>query len=283
VEPPEDGATPASAPDSTLDFVMEVRAGEVIPAVGLKALRAVLLSSPKRVQISGFNYQNREWEIVAADPSAAYTMVRVAMQMVDRSGAVTLPQLEEFAVFVNDFASTYQAVVQAADIQAEMERATSLDGFCAEVDVVVGINVVAPTGQFFHGSKIRSLADGMGLKLQSKGGFHCVAQDGGVLFTLDNQEHKPFLPDQIRSMTTSGVTFLLDVPRSADGIQTFDRMVSMAKSCAESLDGILADDNRVTLSDAGLDKIRDQLRTLYAAMDSRGIAPGAPTALRLFS
>jgi hypothetical protein len=52
---------------------------------------------------------------------------------------------------------------------------------------------------------------------------------------------------------------------------------------AESLDGMLADDNRVALNDTGLDKIRNQLRSIYAAMEQRGIHPGSPLALRLFS
>ncbi len=294
IEPSFEGAQPAAddetlartsvfGVDDSLDFMIEVRAGEVITPIALKALRTVLVSMPKRVQLSGFNYHAREWEPLAADPGAEYTMVRAAMQLVDRSGAVTQTQLEEFATFVKDFASGSQALAQVPDVDLEMQRAAGLDGFCSEVDVVVGINVIAPTGQFFHGSKIRSLADGMGLQLQGAGGFHCSAEDGTVLFTLDNQEHRLFLPDQIRSMTTAGLTFLLDVPRTADGLRAFDRMLTMAKSYAESLDGTLADDNRVTLSDAGLDKIRQQLRAIYASMAARGIAPGGPIALRLFS
>ena len=57
----------------------------------------------------------------------------------------------------------------------------------------------------------------------------------------------------------------------------------MSRSFADSLDGTLADDNRVLLNDSGLDRIRAQLRSIYGAMEQRGIEAGGPLALRLFS
>jgi FtsZ-interacting cell division protein ZipA len=270
-------------PEQLLDCVIEVRASEVMAPLDLKALRSVLANCVKPVQVLGFNYHAREWEPLATDPGAEYTMVRVALQLVDRAGAVTLSQLEEFASHVREFAAGNHAIVQQLDLAGEIARAESLDQFCAEVDEVVGVSVIAPTGQFFHGSKIRSLADGMGLQLQPAGIFQCRGDDGGVLFSLENQEPKAFAPERLRSMTTSGLTFLLDVPRTADGIRAFERMLTVARSYAESLDGILADDNRVTLTEAGLEKIRAHLRGIYASMNARGISAGGAVAMRLFS
>jgi FtsZ-interacting cell division protein ZipA len=63
----------------------------------------------------------------------------------------------------------------------------------------------------------------------------------------------------------------------------FDKMVAMSRSFADSLSGTLADDNRNLLNDAGLDRIRAQLRAIYTAMEKRGIDAGSPVALRLFS
>jgi FtsZ-interacting cell division protein ZipA len=119
--------------------------------------------------------------------------------------------------------------------------------------------------------------------LQSGGVFHCHDEQGGALFSLDNQESDPFLIDRIRNITTPGITFLLDVPRVANGVRVFDRMVAMSRSFADSLDGTLADDNRAMLNDSGLDRIRAQLRAIYTAMEQRGIEAGSPRALRLFS
>jgi len=119
--------------------------------------------------------------------------------------------------------------------------------------------------------------------VQSGGVFHCQDEQGGTLFSVDNQESEPFLIDRIRNITTPGITFLLDVPRVANGPRVFDKMVTMSRSFADSLDGVLADDNRVLLNDSGLDRIRAQLRAIYTAMEQRGIEAGSPLALRLFS
>ena len=46
---------------------------------------------------------------------------------------------------------------------------------------------------------------------------------------------------------------------------------------------MLCDDNRAMLNDSGLEKIRNQLRTIYEAMEQRGIPAGSETARQLFS
>ena len=75
--------------------------------------------------------------------------------------------------------------------------------------------------------------------------------------------------------------------RSGDGGQI--KQVSAAFSenrrriLVANSDGLLADDNRQLLSDLGLDKIRIQLRGIYAAMEARGLPAGSPSALRLFA
>jgi FtsZ-interacting cell division protein ZipA len=209
--------------------------------------------------------------------------VHVALQLVDRSGPVNNEQLGAFGELVKNTAREMAAIAELPETAPALEQAAALDKFCADVDVVVGINVIANTGQVFHGTKIRALAEAAGLHLQSSGVFHCHDDQGGTLFSVDNQESEPFLIDRIRNITTPGITFLLDVPRVANGLRVFDTMVAMSRSFADSLDGTLADDNRVLLNDSGLDQIRTKLRAIYAAMEQRGIEAGSPLALRLFS
>jgi len=271
-----------SLPQTEIDYIAELRAGEVIPAEKLAKLRRTLATLGRIINFSGFDFRSQSWQPLSLD-GARYTSVRTALQLVDRSGPVTGEHMRRFGDAVRSAAHELAAVTELPEFPPALERAADLDRFCAEVDVVVGINVVARTGQVFHGTKIRALAEAAGLNLQPRGVYHCVDNQGGVLFSLENQESEPFLADKIRSLTTPGVTFLLDVPRVSDGLRVFDRMLSMSRSFAESVDGMLADDNRVPLDDAGLDKIRAQLRAIYGAMEQRGIHAGGPLALRLFS
>jgi FtsZ-interacting cell division protein ZipA len=84
-------------------------------------------------------------------------------------------------------------------------------------------------------------------------------------------------------MTTNSLTLLLDVPRQPDGVRVFDQMVAAGRQLATALGGALVDDNRVPVSQTGLEQIRSQLRSIYGQMQARGITPGGPEALRLFA
>jgi FtsZ-interacting cell division protein ZipA len=277
---PKSGVVDVPRPE--IDYIVEIRAGEFIAVDKLVRMQQSLPGLIRRISFGALNYQSKSWEAMTLD-DARYTSVRVALQLVDRSGPVNDEQLRAFGDVVRNTASEMAAIAELPDFVPALEQAVALDEFCAEVDVLVGINVIANTGQVFHGTKIRALAEAAGLHLQSSGVFHCHDEHGGTLFSLDNQEPEPFLIDRIRNITTPGITFLLDVPRVANGLRVFDRMVAMSRSFADSLDGTLADDNRALLNDSGLDRIRAQLRAIYTAMEQRGIEAGSPLALRLFS
>jgi FtsZ-interacting cell division protein ZipA len=265
-----------------IDYVAEIRAGEFVAPARLAEFRQLLGALGRKIILTGMDYQSRSWQPLATD-NPRYTSIRAALQLVDRSGQVRAEQMEAFADAVRASAQQMAAIADLPDFAPYLDLAAELDTFCADVDVVVGINVVADAGQVFHGTKIRALAEASGLQLQSGGVFQLRDEHGRALFTLENQEPAPFQTDLIRNLTTPGITFLLDVPRTADGIKVFDRMVAMSRNFAESLDGTLADDNRALLNDSGLDKIRAQLRAIYTAMARRGIPAGGPVALRLFS
>jgi FtsZ-interacting cell division protein ZipA len=277
---PKSGVVDVPRPE--IDYIVEIRAGEFIAVDKLVRMQQSLPGLIRRISFGGLNFQSKSWEaLVPGD--GRYTSVRVALQLVDRSGPVNDEQLRAFGEAARTTASEMAAIAELPEFAPALEQAGALDEFCADVDVLVGINVIANTGQVFHGTKIRALAEAAGLHLQSSGVFHCHDEQGGTLFSLDNQESEPFLIDRIRNITTPGITFLLDVPRVANGLRVFDRMVAMSRSFADSLDGTLADDNRAMLNDSGLDRIRAQLRAIYTGMEQRGIEAGSPLALRLFS
>lgn len=272
----------AALPNPEVDYVVEMRAGEFVVVEHLAKLQQQLAGLGRRIAFSGFDYQTKAWGPLTLD-AARYTAVRAAIQLVDRSGAVTHEQLQMFGEAMRETARQMSAIADLPEFAPALKLAAELDEFCADVDVVVGLNVIARAGQVFHGTKIRALAEAAGFHLQSSGTFQMTDERGGSLFSLDNRESDPFLADRIRALTTTGITFLLDVPRVGNGLRAFDRMVAISRGMAESLDGMLADDNGVALNDTGLDKIRNQLRSIYAAMEQRGIHPGSPLALRLFS
>jgi FtsZ-interacting cell division protein ZipA len=147
----------------------------------------------------------------------------------------------------------------------------------------MGINIISKDGGAFIGTKIRALAEASGFVLESEGVFrYRDSETNAVLFSLGNFESTLFLPSNMRTLTTHGITFLLDVPRVANGERVFEQMAHIAKLFSSTLNGILVDDNRVPLSENGIKKSKKQLRDLQAEMAENNIPAGSSIALKLF-
>ena len=279
---PVDTGSDDSVVDDSIGYVAEIRSGEVIPAATISGLTQTLTGIERKTQLFGYDHHTRKWAPVF-DPDHEYTAIRVFVQLVDRTGAVTREELERVAALLSEQANAISAIAELPDIDHALSNAATLDEFCVDVDVIVGLSVIARAGQVLHGTQLRALAESNGLELDSNGVFILYGANGEALFTMDNQESKPFRAEQLKELVTQGVTFLLDVPRTGDGLKVFNKMVTTCRQFAESLDGTLCDDNRVMLNDTGLEKIRNKLRSIYETMEQRGIPAGSESARNLFS
>ena len=103
-----------------------------------------------------------------------------------------------------------------------------------------------------------------------------------MLWRLQNYRQEPFTVDNLRVLTTPGIVLLIDVPRVADPVRVFDQMRLIAKRLAQTLEGVLVDDNRRPLDDAALGAIRDQVQVTASALRAAHIEPGGTRATRLF-
>ena len=210
------------------------------------------------------------------------TCLQGFLQLVDRAGPVSEIELSKFRDISQEFASQFNAAIDCPDIVDEHEQAVLLDKFCANVDIMIGINIISKDEGAFIGTKIRALAEASGFKLDTEGVFKYIDEDNVILFTLNNYETAPFLPESMKSLTTHGITFLLDVPRVANGEKVFDQMTHIAKLFSNTLGGTMVDDNRVPLSDNGLIRSRQQLNEIQDQMRSQNIPSGGSSAMRLF-
>jgi hypothetical protein len=273
---------PAEVAADPICYCAELYAGEPVTAAALdQLLRAVGALSP-RVRLEGRRTAAESWQTMERGAFGGFGQVRACLQLVDRRGVVTKQDVIVFQSAVARCAASVPASANIPEAEPALVRARELDSFCEEVDVAVGINLVAPRGRPFLGTRLRGLAEAAGFRL-AEGAFAYPDAQGGVRFTLENQEPTRLLGEALRNLQTSGVTLLLDVPRLADGVAAFDEMVAVGRQLAQSLGGTLVDDNSVPVSENGLEQIRNQLRAIYARMQAQGIPAGSPLALRLFS
>ena len=81
----------------------------------------------------------------------------------------------------------------------------------------------------------------------------------------------------------TGLSFVLDVPRTLQPGRTFERMMALLLRFADTLHGEIVDDNRKLLTANGRKVIADTITELAAQMQARSVVPGSAVALRLYS
>ncbi|MDV6345655.1 cell division protein ZipA C-terminal FtsZ-binding domain-containing protein [Nitrosomonas sp. Is37] len=271
--------------DSTINYITSIRANKLITYDKLTELLQQKFDFGKPVHWFGLTQDGQTWEEITMESlntKGGYIYLNGCLQLADRAGPASEINLSRFRDMVEDFASQVNAVADCPDISKAHIRAVSLDKFCAEVDVVMGINIISKDGGAFVGTKIRALAEAAGFRLESEGAFRYRDENNTILFSLSNYEATPFLPANMRTLTTHGITFLFDVPRVANGEKVFDQMAHLARLFSSTLNGIIVDDNRVPLSDNGIRRSKQQLINIQSMMTTHNIPAGSETALKLF-
>ena len=276
-----DNAYPAPI-DSAIDYVVRLDFSEPVQVAELRTALGTAQFG-KTVHWLAQNASGQWEELARARDRLESITVCGGLQLADRAGAVSSEDLNRFIQQVQQVGEMLSAVVQLPERQAVLEMAAKLDEFCADVDILVGVNVIALEQDTFMGTKIRALAEASGFTLARDGTYQYCDERGTVLYSLSNQESAPFSVDAIKQLTTHGLTLLFDVPRIPNGLRAFDQMILFARQLTDSLKGLMVDDNLRPLSDEGVAKIKQQLSLIYGKMDKHGIPAGSARAQRLFS
>lgn len=269
--------------DERADWVVRIEAIE--PVVGGRLWQAAteqIDGLAKPLRWFGFSDTDNRWELVGANTAASYHWVCAALQLVDRRGPASDGDLTRLGAGLQRMCDLFMAIPSLPAKADALTRAADLDRLCAGVDIQIGVNVVA-RDQGFAGTKLRGLAEAAGLELMSDGSFHARDELGVSQFVLSNLEPVLFAAEEMRGLVTQGVTLTLDVPRVADGVRVFERMMGVAQQLADALGGAVVDDNRSPFGDKAVGLIRAQIEQFQGQMAEQGIAPGSPLALRLFS
>ncbi len=237
----------------------------------------------KSVRWLGLSPGGLTWEEVSPLNDKKYLEVQAVMQMADRAGAALNTDLSALCELAGELAESNGWQVRCDDPGEKSVIALSLDKFCADVDVQIGLNIVARGTAHLPIARMRNEAESAGMRLGANGTYQFLDSRGETLFLMINREPRPFSRENAHEPETKGVTLLFDVPRVPDGLKNFDTMVKLGRKLAHDAGGLLVDDNLRPLTDVGIEKIRAQLVQIYNRMEARGVPAGSRLALRLFS
>ena len=215
-------------------------------------------------------------------PNTKIQQLLIALQMVNRDGAMTATDLERFKDWIDTLESTLVCQAKWTSPSNPVEYAIQLDQFCISVDKTLHFQLKHGQGGRFTGTKFRGLVESSGLVLDN-GVFVYFAENQLAGYCIENMEMNPFNSDMLRSVVLKGITFKLDIPRCFKCSEVFNHMLMTAQKMETALAAELVDEGQRLLSEAQLEKIRQQVKLIQTNMTSRGIPAGSNTALRLFS
>ncbi len=237
----------------------------------------------KSVHACGLNTGSGLWERIIPESEQTYRAFRLGLQLVDRTGSVSEMRLAGFRDLLGDIAKQLQVEVRLPQVELVLQRAQELDRFCADVDQMIGINLLTGGDRKLFGTEVASAAERQGMSLQSDGTFHLADEFGVTLFNLSASDGTSFQHHTLNQARVDSLTLLLDIPRVSEPVRRFDEMVALAQELSKTLRTTMVDDQRVALSDGALAQIRAQVAATEDLMLVGHITPGSAQALRLFS
>jgi len=242
---------------------------------GLKAKLAAY------VHWEAFDEASQSWRALRRE--FTYTQVRAGFQLADESGLRTHDEVERFNEMMPQLAERLGARLDIAPWHTTMTQQQTLERLREEYDVQVGLSVVAGERFTISGTKIRGIAESAGFTLGKDGRYHKYDEEGVELYVLANLEPMPFHAETMKTLSTRGVTLLLNVPRAPGLPTTFRNYIKFARQLAEGLDGTLVDDNEQPIGPRAIEQVGTQLSALHEEMAQLGVPAGSAAARRLFA
>ncbi len=274
---------PEQYADEIADCIVRIDFVEPVAAPGLWAAQSRWAGHvTKPMSWLGFDESAAAWKLLSAHDAGRYKVVCAALQLADRTGAVSDAELSTFLDGVWELAGQCSGVVGMPKRDDVLMTARNIDDFCASVDLQLGVNIVGGN-EPLSGPHLKELAEAAGLSLLDDGCFHYLDAAGLTRFTLANVGAELFEPASLASLATHGVTLSMDVPRVPDGPAAFDALVAMARPLTEALGGILVDSQGSPLTAEMIAGIRARIVQMQGNMARQQIVAGSVRALRLFS
>ena len=271
----------------SMDALIDVMAAIALdgPASGDAALAA--MPSTRRVgskpfAIEGFNQASQHWEVPLA--GQRYTTFQAGVQLANRSGALNDIEYSEFVVKTQAFCEAVNGTPDFPEMREEVARARELDQFASDHDA-----------QLCFVLRARHAAWSPGYVQQRAARFGFVA--GVIPGRLAIPAAQPGLPPVLNMSFDSQAAMAddpalsairelvisLDVAQVSRSEQPFTRMREAILSLAESMEGVVTDDNGLPLPAEAMDVIGAELSHLYDTLDQRDLSAGSTLARRLFS
>jgi hypothetical protein len=269
--------------DALIDVIAPiVLDGPVSGDAALAALPSTRRAGGKPFAIEGFNEAGQRWEAPLA--GQRYGMFQAGVQLANRSGALNEIEYSEFVMKTQAFCDAINGTADFPEMLEEVARARELDQFASDHDAQLGFVLRASNAAWSPGY-VQQNASRLGFVAGSIPGRMVVpASIAGMPPVLGlNFDTQSAMADDPAQSAIRELVISLDVPQVDRSELAFVRMREAALMLANSMDGVVTDDNGLPLPPEAMDVIGAELEGLYDTLDQRDLSAGSALARRLFS
>lgn len=215
-------------------------------------------------------YTGDAWHQAEKLPAdALVSNVRCRLQLASRRGPVMPDALHAWMLAMENLAQLLSAGLSVESESTILERASSLDVFCARVDALISLNLRARDHSEMV-SQFPKKLNALGLS----GAYPAFARVN-VYGDVDYQ----VVADDAKGQ----VSLVMDFPHVTRPDLVVAEMFEQARALATGLDADIVDDDGRVLGDEGMLLLSNQVVRLAAMLQAQGIEPGSGLARRLFS
>ncbi|WP_296445731.1 cell division protein ZipA C-terminal FtsZ-binding domain-containing protein [Rhodoferax sp. UBA5149] len=271
------------AMDALIDVIAPITLdGLVSGDAALAAMPSTRRAGGKPFSIEGLNEASQRWEMPQA--GQRYVTFQAGVQLANRSGALNDIEYSEFVMKTQAFCDTLNGTPDFPEMREEVARARELDQFAGDHDAQLGFVLRASHAAWSPGY-VQQNATRLGFVTGAIAGRMVIpATVAGLPPVLSlSFDTQAALADDPALSAIRELVISLDVPQVDRNERAFARMREVALALADSMDGVVTDDNGQPLPSETMDGIGAELEHLYDTLDQRDLSAGSALARRLFS
>ena len=270
-----------------LDALIDVMAPialdvDVSGEAALAAMPATRRAGSKPFGIEGLNTATTQWEVPGA--GQRYNAFQCGVQLANRLGALNQIEYSEFVMKTQAFADAIGGEPEFPEMLDEVARARELDQFASAHDAQLSFTLRASSTAWSPGYVAQN-AGRLGFVAGSIPGRMVLpaTERGGAPLLGLAFDAQAAMAEDLAQTALREVTLTLDVPQVPRSERPFARMRESAAALADSMDGVVIDDNGNPIALEAMDVIGSELEQLYDTLDERDLSAGSALARRLFS
>ena len=275
-----------SAMDSLIDVIATVALDGpnmlVSGEAAIAAMPSTRRAGTKPFAIEGYNLSTQTWEVPVA--GHRYGGFQAGVQLANRSGALNEIEYSEFVVKTQTFADAINATPEFPEMLEEVARARELDQFASAHDAQLGFTLRARNASWSPGY-VQQNAARLGFVAGVIPGRMVLpaSQEGLAPVLVLCFDSQAALAEDPAQSAIRDIALHLDVAQVDRSECPFERMREVAASLAQTMEGVVTDDNGQLLTTQTMDVIGTELQALYDTLEQRDLAAGSMLARRLFA